>query len=164
MGPLLLARLLELNETQAGVLHITFKYADEQGLLLLDLKDLKTKKDYDFVLNILKKFFCLLEPFVPHLAQYFWEVVGCDGLIYNEKWPEIEKLPESDAERSYKISVLIKGKNFGILDVEEDENEKEIHQKALELLKNSPKLSEEGRKNLEEAKYVYVKGKVINFV
>ena len=41
MGPLLFARLLDLNETQAGVLHIAFKYADEEGLLLLDLKDLK---------------------------------------------------------------------------------------------------------------------------
>src|SRR5690349_7392397 len=41
MGPLLLARLLELNETQAGILQIAFKYADDNGLLLLDLKDLR---------------------------------------------------------------------------------------------------------------------------
>lgn len=40
MGPLLLARLLNLNETQAGVLALAFKVADENGLLLLDLKDL----------------------------------------------------------------------------------------------------------------------------
>ena len=41
MGPLLLARLLSLNETQAGVLNIAFRIADEQGLLLLDIKDLR---------------------------------------------------------------------------------------------------------------------------
>ncbi len=41
MGPLLLARLLNLNETQAGVLTLVFKIADDQGLLLLDLKDLR---------------------------------------------------------------------------------------------------------------------------
>jgi DNA helicase HerA-like ATPase len=41
MGPLLLSRLLNLNETQAGVLSIVFKIADDHGLLLLDLKDLK---------------------------------------------------------------------------------------------------------------------------
>src|SRR5512138_2310033 len=41
MGPLLLARLLQLNETQAGVLQIAFRVADENGLLLLDLKDLR---------------------------------------------------------------------------------------------------------------------------
>lgn len=42
MGPLLLARLLNLNETQAGVLNIAFKIADDLGLLLLDLKDLRS--------------------------------------------------------------------------------------------------------------------------
>jgi DNA helicase HerA-like ATPase len=41
MGPLLLARLLELNEIQEGVLNIAFKVADESGLLLIDLKDLR---------------------------------------------------------------------------------------------------------------------------
>ena len=41
MGPLLLANLLELNDTQAGILYSCFKIADDQGLLLLDLKDLR---------------------------------------------------------------------------------------------------------------------------
>ena len=41
MGPLLLARLLDLNETQEGVLNIVFRYADENNLLLLDLGDLQ---------------------------------------------------------------------------------------------------------------------------
>ena len=41
MGPLLLARLLNLNETQEGVLNIVFRYADEANLLLLDLGDLQ---------------------------------------------------------------------------------------------------------------------------
>ncbi|MFO1124342.1 MAG: helicase HerA-like domain-containing protein [Methylocystis sp.] len=41
MGPLLLSRLLDLNDIQEGVLNVVFKAADEQGLLLLDLKDLR---------------------------------------------------------------------------------------------------------------------------
>jgi DNA helicase HerA-like ATPase len=41
MGPLLLGRMLNLNETQAGVLQIVFKVADANGMLLLDLKDLR---------------------------------------------------------------------------------------------------------------------------
>ena len=41
MGPLLLARMLGLNETQAGVLNLVFKIADDNGLLLLDMKDLR---------------------------------------------------------------------------------------------------------------------------
>ena len=41
MGPLLLSRMLNLNDTQSGVLHLVFKVADDNGLLLLDLKDLR---------------------------------------------------------------------------------------------------------------------------
>ena len=46
MGPMLLSRLLQLNETQDGVLHIVFRIADERGLLILDLKDLRSMLDY----------------------------------------------------------------------------------------------------------------------
>lgn len=46
MGPLLLARLLNLNETQSGVLTLVFKIADENGFLLLDLKDLRAMLQY----------------------------------------------------------------------------------------------------------------------
>src|SRR5438552_10295554 len=46
MGPLLLGRLLQLNDTQAGVLNVVFKIADESGLLLLDLKDLRAMLQY----------------------------------------------------------------------------------------------------------------------
>jgi uncharacterized protein len=41
MGPLLLSRMLNLNDTQQGVLNLVFKIADDQGLLLLDMKDLR---------------------------------------------------------------------------------------------------------------------------
>ena len=46
LGPLLLARMLDLNETQAGVLTMVFKIADDNGLLLLDLKDLRAMLQY----------------------------------------------------------------------------------------------------------------------
>jgi uncharacterized protein len=46
MGPLLLARLLDLNDTQEGVLNIAFKLADDEGLLLLDFKDLRSLLTY----------------------------------------------------------------------------------------------------------------------
>jgi DNA double-strand break repair helicase HerA and related ATPase len=46
MGPLLLSRLLDLNDIQEGVLNIAFRVADEQGLLLLDLKDLRAMLGY----------------------------------------------------------------------------------------------------------------------
>jgi len=46
MGPLLLARMLALNETQQGVLNLVFKIADDNGLLLLDMKDLRAMLQY----------------------------------------------------------------------------------------------------------------------
>ncbi len=46
MGPLLLARLLDLNPTQTGILTLVFKVADDQGMLLLDLKDLQAMIRY----------------------------------------------------------------------------------------------------------------------
>jgi DNA helicase HerA-like ATPase len=46
MGPLLLSRLLNLNETQSGVLTLAFKIADDNGLLLLDMKDLRAVLQY----------------------------------------------------------------------------------------------------------------------
>jgi DNA helicase HerA-like ATPase len=46
MGPLLIARMLDLNDIQAGVLNMVFKIADDNGLLLLDLKDLRAMLTY----------------------------------------------------------------------------------------------------------------------
>ena len=54
-GPLLLAKILDLNETQSGILAVIFKFCDDEGLLLLDLPDLK--KTLHFVTNEGKKLF-----------------------------------------------------------------------------------------------------------
>lgn len=57
MGPTLLSRMLDLNDTQAGVLNILFRVADDEGMLLLDIKDLKAMLAYlgeharDYTLN-----------------------------------------------------------------------------------------------------------------
>lgn len=45
-GPLLISRLLDLNQTQADILNIVFKIADDEGLLLIDMKDLKSMLNY----------------------------------------------------------------------------------------------------------------------
>jgi len=46
IGPLLLARMLDLNDTQEGVLYATFQIADDEGMLLLDLKDLRAMLNF----------------------------------------------------------------------------------------------------------------------
>ena len=131
---------------------------------LLELKDIKNEKDYEFVICLLKKFFCLIEPFIPHIAQYFWERIGESSLIYNAKWPETDNSMSSENSNELIISILIKGKNYCVLKIDKNDNENSIHQKALGLLKNSPKLSDEMKSSLEKMKYRYIRGKVINFI
>jgi DNA helicase HerA-like ATPase len=63
MGPMLLARLLGLNDTQEGVLNICFHLADEQGLLLLDLKDLRA------ILNFASEQADAMRTTVGHVSQ-----------------------------------------------------------------------------------------------
>ena len=46
MGPQLLSRLLDLNETQESVINLVFEFADNEGMLLVDLKDLRTTLEY----------------------------------------------------------------------------------------------------------------------
>lgn len=46
IGPILLARMLGLTDVQEGVLNVAFRYADDEGLLLLDLKDLRALISY----------------------------------------------------------------------------------------------------------------------
>jgi DNA helicase HerA-like ATPase len=46
LGPLLLSRMLDLNDTQEGVLNLAFRVADDEGLLILDLKDLRSMLQY----------------------------------------------------------------------------------------------------------------------
>ena len=78
MGPLLLSHLLELNDTQSGILYSCFKIADDQGMLLLDLKDLRSmlswmadnakalKSDYGNISSASQRFsvFCIFLPLV----------------------------------------------------------------------------------------------------
>ena len=45
MGPLLLSRMLDLNDVQEGVLNVAFRVADENGLTLIDMKDLRALLD-----------------------------------------------------------------------------------------------------------------------
>ena len=59
IGPLLLAQMLNLNDTQEGVLSAVFRIADDQGLLLIDFKDLKAMQRYWFILNHLNRWWKL---------------------------------------------------------------------------------------------------------
>lgn len=71
MGPFLLARLLELSEAQEGALNIVFRVADEEGLLLIDCKDLRA------LLN--------------HISEHAWEVSQSHGLVTKQTIAAIQR-------------------------------------------------------------------------
>lgn len=164
--------LVALNKTIVDVTQMIENFALNSAIAkirefsnkLLDLRELKTEEDYDFVLNILRKFFCLLEPFTPHIAQHFWEVIGENGAIYNVKWPEIDSSLILSSVTSISINVLVRGRSYGMIEVDPHDSEDAIYEKALIFLRDSKRLDDSIRKNLESAKYIYVHNKIINFL
>lgn len=109
MGPVLLSRLLDLNDTQEGVLHIAFKYADDQKLLLLDLKDLQEllrwlaenkeelKKDYG---NVHPSSVAAIQRDLLVLEQSGAE------LFFGEKAIDLKHLMQTDFSGNGVISIL----------------------------------------------------------
>ena len=56
-----------------------------------DIKEIKTKGDFNFMQGIIIKLLCMIEPFAPHMSQILYEMIGCDGLIYNIDWPKYDE-------------------------------------------------------------------------
>lgn len=115
MGPLLLARLMNLNDTQSGVLTLLFKYADDNGLLLLDLKDLRSLvsfaadnttalgKDYG---NVSKPTLGIIQRELLSLEQQ-----GADS-FFGEPALKLEDLIQTTLEGRGHINVLAADKLF----------------------------------------------------
>lgn len=109
MGPLLLANLLDLNDTQTGVLYATFRIADDQGLLLLDLKDLRS------LLNWIGENAKELKTEYGNLAPASVAAIQRDLLVLEEQGAEhffgepaldIQDLMQSDFSGQGVISIL----------------------------------------------------------
>ncbi len=109
MGPLLLSRLLDLNDTQAGVLNIIFRYADENGLLLLDLGDLQAMlaHAYDNSSELSGKYGNVTKPSVGAIQRQLlsFESQGAD-LFFGEPALEIDDFLKVDDQGRGVINVL----------------------------------------------------------
>ena len=104
----------------------------------------------------LKKLTVVMQPFVPHISEEIWSLLGGKELCINEKWPEISVSRESN---KFKIAVQINGKTRSVLEVDNRYNENKIILKAKEdknLIKHM--------KNKEIIKHIYVPKKILNFV
>src|SRR5690606_12450475 len=106
---LLLARLLDLNETQEGVLNIVFRYADEQGLLLLDMADLRAMLAYtaDNAADLTTKYGNVTKQSIGAIQRQLlsFESQGADK-FFGEPALEIEDFLKVDEKGRGYINVL----------------------------------------------------------
>jgi DNA helicase HerA-like ATPase len=109
MGPLLLSRLLELNETQSGVLHIAFKVADDHGMLLLDLKDLRAMLQYagENAAQLKTKYGNVSAASVGAIQRALLKLEGQDGeRFFGEPALDLDDLMQTDGGGRGVINIL----------------------------------------------------------
>lgn len=109
IGPLLLSRMLELNDTQEGVLNIAFRYADEQGLVLLDLKDLRALLNavHDHAADISKEYGQVSKPSIATIQRALLrlEDQGADQ-FFAEPAIDLNDFMRTDADGKGHINIL----------------------------------------------------------
>ena len=120
MGPLLLGRLLNLNDTQSGVLTLVFKVADDNGLLLLDLKDLRA----------------MLQHVGDHAAQFRTDYGNVSAASIGAIQRRLLELEQQDADRFFGEPML----NIDDLMQTDAKGRGVVNVLAADTLMRSPKL------------------------
>jgi len=102
----------------------------------------------------LKTLIILLNPVAPHITEEMWQIIGCEGRVYQQTWPEFDeaKMVESSVE----IAVQINGKVKGTLGIQKDDPKDQVIAKAKEVI--ADKLTG----NI--VKEIYVPGRLVNIV
>tara|TARA_B100000579_G_scaffold256524_1_gene211171 strand:+ start:24 stop:536 length:513 start_codon:yes stop_codon:yes gene_type:complete len=103
----------------------------------------------------LKKLSLILQPFVPHMSEEIWSVIGDGSLCVNNGWPS-EKL---NKKSNLKIALQINGKTKAILEV----SDKTPKEGVINSAKKNKKI-EKNLLNKNIIKEIYVPGKIVNFV
>jgi len=109
MGPILLANLLSLNETQSGILHVAFTVADAQGLLLLDLKDLHSMLAWmvEHRQELAKKYGNLSTPSITTIQRNLLVLKESGGInFFGEPALKIQDLMRTDFSGRGVVSLL----------------------------------------------------------
>jgi DNA helicase HerA-like ATPase len=109
MGPILLSNLLELNETQEGVMQVAFSVADDQGLMLLDLKDLRAMLNWvaDNAREIEREYGRISRASVTAILRRLLTLEEAGGeLLFGEPAIRIEHLMQNDFSGRGVISIL----------------------------------------------------------
>lgn len=101
-------------------------------------------------------FLRVMEPFIPHITEKLWEVLGGQGMLCNQRWPEVRS--ELLAENYTTVAVQVNGKFAGTVRVEGHHGEEQIKAEALAVAQR--RLTKEG----EVLQLHYVPGRVVNIV
>src|SRR4249919_3659941 len=109
MGPLLLGRLLNLNDTQGGVLNLVFKIADDNGMLLLDLKDLRAMLQHvgDNAAQFKTQYGNVSAASIGAIQRGLLELEGQGGdRFFGEPALDLDDIMQTDAEGRGAINIL----------------------------------------------------------
>lgn len=102
----------------------------------------------------LKTLIILLNPVAPHITEEMWQIIGCEGRVYQQTWPEFDEA--KTVEASVEIAVQINGKVKGTLGIQKDDPKDQVIAKAKEVI--ADKLTG----NI--VKEIYVPGRLVNIV
>lgn len=102
----------------------------------------------------LKALIILLNPVAPHITEEMWQIIGCEGRVYQQTWPEFDEA--KTVESSVEIAVQINGKVKGTLGIQKDDPKDQVIAKAKEVI--ADKLTG----NI--VKEIYVPGRLVNIV
>ena len=102
----------------------------------------------------LKTLIILLNPVAPHITEEMWQVIGCEGRVYQQTWPEYDEA--KTVESSVEIEVQINGKVKATLGIQKDDPKDEVIAKAKE------KIADKLTGNI--VKEIYVPGRLVNIV
>ena len=80
----------------------------------------------------LKTLIILLNPVAPHITEEMWQIIGCEGRVYQQTWPEFEEA--KTVESSVEIAVQINGKVKGTLGIQKDDPKDQVIAKAKEVI------------------------------
>ena len=101
-----------------------------------------------------KTLLTLLNPVAPHITEELWQTIGCEGRLYQAKWPEYDEA--ETVEHTVEIAVQINGKTRATLAIGKDDPKEEVIAKAKETV--ADKLTG------TIVKEIYVPGRIVNIV
>ncbi len=101
-----------------------------------------------------KTLITMLNPVAPHMTEELWEIIGCEGRVYETEWPKYDEA--KTVENTVEIAVQINGKTKVTIDIAKDEAKDNVLERAKEALGS--------RLSGNIIKEIYVPGRIVNIV